>query len=110
MRGKMRNTISTLTEKITLLKESHNTGKTTVNRFDEVIKSRASIRSISSDLFEVIMLRPPAKLKKSQFSAIRWNDTDYIYDSPFTEYKGKFLKGRVKFLPNQQQLPETQQD
>lgn len=92
----MKSIISTLTEKITLLKDSTDTGSTTVSRFEEVVKNRASIRPISPKLFEVVMLKPPAKFREVQFSAIRWNNADYIYNSPFSEYKGKFVKGRVR--------------
>ena len=97
----MKNVISTLTEKITLLKDSEDISKTTTSRFAEVIKVRASMRSINSKLFEVVMLKPPAKFKNSQFSAIRWNNEDYSYEAPFAEYKEKFLKGKVKLIQHQ---------
>lgn len=96
----MKSTISTLTEKITLLKDSTDTGNTTVSRFEEVVKNRASIRPINSKLFEVVMLKPPAKFKEVQFSAIRRNNADYIYNSPFSEYKEKFVKGKIRSIKN----------
>ena len=92
----MKSTVSTLTEKVTLLKNSTDKDNTTADRFDKVFKARASIRSVNSELFEVIMLKPPAKLKNSPISALEWNDAEYVYISPISEHKRKFLKGKVK--------------
>ena len=58
----MKSIIYRLTEKITLLKNSKKIDETTVNRFDTLLKARASIRAINPDMFEVIILKPPAKI------------------------------------------------
>lgn len=92
----MKSIISTLTEKVMLLKNSTGKGNTTVDRFDKVYKARASIRAVNHDLFEVIIPRPPAKLKNAPISAIEWNDAEYVCVSPISEHKRKFLKGKVK--------------
>ncbi len=102
----MKTIISRLTEKITLLKNSKKIDETTVNRFDTLLKARASIRAVNSDMFEVIILKPPAKFSNTSVSAIKWNDSEYIYVSPITEYKVKFLKGNVKLWRSKSVLPQ----
>ena len=101
----MKHIISTLTEKITLMKDSEDKSKTTVKRYEEVMNARASIRSLKSNdnlgnLFEVIILKPPAKFKNTQFSALKWNNLDYAYISQLSDYKEKFLKGTITQIPN----------
>ena len=102
----MKSIIYRLTEKITLLKNSKKIDETTVNRFDTLLKARASIRAINPDMFEVIILKPPAKFRNTSVSAIRWNDSEYIYISPIEEHKVKFLKGKVKLWRSKSVLPQ----
>ena len=91
----MKSIMSKLTEKITLLKNSGKTDTTTVNRFEPLLKTRAYIRATNSKSFEIIIPKLPVKCRNIPFSAIEWNDAEYIYVSPIAEYKGKFLKGKV---------------
>ena len=91
----MKSIMPKLTERITLLKNSEKADTTTVNRFEPLLTTRAYIRANQSKSFDVIIPKPPANLRKIPFSAIEWNDTEYIYVSPISEYKGKFLKGKI---------------
>ena len=96
----MKNTISTLTEKVILMRESKNMNETTVKKYEEVMNAKASIRPLKTSddlmhLFEIIILKPPAKLKNIQFSALKWNNIDYTYTSQFLEYNEKFLKAKI---------------
>ncbi|MDR1391121.1 MAG: hypothetical protein LBI95_01990 [Holosporales bacterium] len=96
----MKNIISTLTEKVTLMKNNQNTTGTTDLKYEKVLDTKASIRQLKSDdglcpLFEVIILKPPIKFKNTLFSALKWNNQDYSYKTQFREHKEKFLKGTV---------------
>ena len=91
----MKSIMPKLTERITLLKNSIETDTTTVNRFETLIKTRAYIRAIQSQSFEVIMPRLPANFRNIPISALEWNDAEDIYTSPIAEYKDKFLKGTI---------------
>lgn len=102
----MKSIISKLTEKITLLKNSKKIDGTTVNRFDTLLKARASIRAVNQDMFEVIILKPPVKFRNTSISAIKWNDSEYIYVSPIAEHKAKFLKGKIKLWKSKSVLPQ----
>lgn len=94
----MTSTLSTLTEKITLLEDSTDTTQTTTSRFNEVVTTRAAINPISSKLFEIVIPKPPVCLKRKKLSAIRWNNSDYICDSPFSAYSSRFIRGKVRLL------------
>lgn len=87
------------------MKDSSDKSKTTVAKYEDVMNARASIRSLKAkndlgDLFEIIILKPPAKFKNTQFSAIKWNNSDYSYVSQLSDYKEKFLKGTISQICN----------
>ena len=93
----MKSITSMLNEKVTLLTNSENTDKTTVDRFAKMLKTRASIRTLGATQFEIITHKPPSKFKNIPIVALEWNNAEYVYSSPILEYKNRFLKGHVKF-------------
>lgn len=97
----MKNIISDLSEKITLLTENSDTSKTTIEKFVETLNMRASINPISNfddykKLFEVIFLKPPIKFKNTSFSGIKWENKIYKNKSHFKSFQKKYLKGIIE--------------
>ena len=88
--------ISQLTEVITLLRTSKKDNKTTIDRFEPAYNARASIKSVGDDILEIILLQHPTKLKDIPISAIKWNNSIYIFISNLVNYNERFLKGKVK--------------
>ncbi|MDR3031161.1 MAG: hypothetical protein LBU35_02125 [Holosporales bacterium] len=97
----MKNIMSKLTEKITLLENNDNLDGTTIARFKDSLEARAAITAIfnsndlSTNMFEVIILNPPPGFGKVNFSGLKWRDEIYTYKTPFKLLKDKFLKGII---------------
>lgn len=102
----MKKTISRLTEQVVLLQERDLSppGKAietlSIERYAEIMPARAAVLPTKSDNsgnhFDVIILKPPAQLRRIPIAAIRWQNKDYPCISHFTEYKSQFLKGRIR--------------
>lgn len=97
----MKNILSNLSEKITLLTENCDTSKTTIEKFVDTLNMRASINPISNfddykSLFEVIFLKPPIKFKNTLFSGIKWNNKTYKNKTHFKTFQKKYLKGTIE--------------
>ena len=95
----MKSILYKLTDKITLLENTEEISGTEVPKYRELINTRGVLRLLKSDnlteTFELITLKLPAKLKNSQISGVKWRNKEYACDSDFSEYKERFIKGRV---------------
>ncbi|MDR2666608.1 MAG: hypothetical protein LBB34_00605 [Holosporales bacterium] len=93
----MKKIIAKLRETMTLLVYNEDTSQTTGNMYSEIVNIRGSARLLGVDedfkeIFEVIILKPPAKFQNVAFTALKWNGQYYRYNSKLREYKGDFLK------------------
>ncbi|MDR0744337.1 MAG: hypothetical protein LBE97_00030 [Holosporales bacterium] len=97
----MKNILPKLTEKVTLLENSELVNGTTVAKFKDSIEARAAISGIfnlggwSSDMFEVIILKPPRGFSKINFTGLKRQNEIYIYKDPFQTLHTRFLKGTI---------------
>lgn len=91
--------ISDLTENIILLTDSPvDLTKNRFEKFQKILKTRAKIVPLTKGELEIVIGLPPSKFSKFVFTGVLWEDREYSCSSPFTEHKGKFLKG--KFILN----------
>ena len=88
--------ISQLTEVVSLLQTSKKDNKTTIERFEQSYDARASIKSVGDNIFEIILLHPPTKLKDIPISAMKWHNSIYVFISDLVNCDQKFMKGKVK--------------
>ena len=96
----MKTTISKLTEKVTLQKANEEMSKTTEPMFCDVLETRASIKALNdtnafSNLYKIIILKPPIKFFDVNFTAVKWRGCEYKYTTTLAPYQDKFLKGVI---------------
>ncbi|MDR3224437.1 MAG: hypothetical protein LBT03_02575 [Holosporales bacterium] len=92
----MTNLLPTLHEKAILLIDNKDTSNTTTNMYIEILTTRAAIFHLGKGEYEIIIPKPPPKLEKTPFSAIRLEGIDYRYKGPFKEYRERYQRGFVQ--------------
>jgi hypothetical protein len=96
----MQKIIAKLQETMTLLVYNEDTSKTTGDMYEEILNVRGSAKLLGvnknfKEIFEVVILKPPAKFQNTVFTALKWNGRYYRCNSSLREYKESFLKCSV---------------